>query len=105
LAFERFFRNNLLDDVVITPNADGTPAVRSDITLSIDLTTANTDVVADRVWSAGHTIYISATHDGTARIYNLTGRLIKALPHTAGATVQTVLPRGVYIVCRERKSL
>ncbi|MDR3267728.1 MAG: T9SS type A sorting domain-containing protein [Tannerella sp.] len=39
-----------------------------------------------------------ATHDGTARIYNLTGQLIKALPHAAGETVQTTLPRGVYIV-------
>ncbi|MDR3269389.1 MAG: InlB B-repeat-containing protein [Tannerella sp.] len=97
-------RDNLSDDVLITPTtAAGTytvriRAVRSDITLSIDLMTANTDVATAKVRSYGHTLYISATGDGTARIYGLTGQLIKALPHTASETAQTTLPRGVYIV-------
>ncbi|MDR3194455.1 MAG: hypothetical protein LBT76_04070, partial [Tannerella sp.] len=51
-----------------------------------------------RVWSAGHTLYISATHNGEARIYGITGALVKALPYTAGETAQTTLPQGLYIV-------
>ncbi|MDR3194534.1 MAG: hypothetical protein LBT76_04495, partial [Tannerella sp.] len=78
--------------------------IRQDITLSIDLPTANTDIAADRVWSAGHTLYIHATHDGEARIYGVTGQLIKALPYTAGETVQTTLPQGVYIVVANGKT-
>jgi hypothetical protein len=91
------------DDVLVTPNADGTYtvriyAVRSNITLSIDLATGNAEVAGDRVWSFARTLYIYATHDGTARIYGVTGALVKAIPYAAGETVQSVLPQGMYIV-------
>ncbi|MDR3262594.1 MAG: T9SS type A sorting domain-containing protein [Tannerella sp.] len=47
---------------------------------------------------------MSATHNGEARIYGLTGQLVKTVPHTAGETVQTTLPRGVYIVAVNGRS-
>jgi hypothetical protein len=102
-------RDNMPDDVVVTSNADGTYTVcireiRSAITLSIDLSTGNTDVDGDRIWSSGHTLYIYATHDGEARIYGLTGQLVKALPYTAGETAQTTLPQGVYIVVADGRT-
>jgi hypothetical protein len=32
------------------------------------------------------------------RIYSTAGQLVKALPYTAGETLQSVLPQGLYIV-------
>jgi hypothetical protein len=97
------------DDVTVTPNADGTytviiHAVRSDIRLDIDLATANANVAAAKVWSYAHTLYITATHDGEARIYSTAGQLVKALPYTAGATAESVLPQGIYIVVANGKT-
>jgi len=43
-------------------------------------------------------LYIYAARDGEARIYNLTGQLVKAIPYAAGETVRTALPTGVYVV-------
>jgi hypothetical protein len=43
-------------------------------------------------------LYIYAATDGDARIYNLTGQLVKAIPYAAGETVHTRLPDGVYVV-------
>jgi uncharacterized repeat protein (TIGR02543 family) len=91
------------DGVRITPNADGTytvriRVVRIDITLNIDLLTATESIDVAKVWSYGHTLYIYATTAGTARIYSLTGQLVKTVPYTADNTAQTTLPRGLYIV-------
>jgi hypothetical protein len=33
-----------------------------------------------------------------ARIYGVTGALVKVLPYAAGETVQVALPQGMYIV-------
>jgi hypothetical protein len=57
-----------------------------------------------KVWAYGSTLYITATTSGEAYIYNLSGQLVKMLPHFAGETATTQLPRGVHIVIAEGKT-
>ncbi|MDR3261858.1 MAG: hypothetical protein LBT78_08495 [Tannerella sp.] len=97
------------DGVKVTPNADGSYTViiyrvQEPTTVSIGFTTANDAITAARVWSAGQTLYIHAPQSGTARIYGVTGQLVKTVAHTADETAQTALPRGVYIVVANGKT-
>jgi hypothetical protein len=91
--------------ITATPNADGTYTITVDhiyraTKLYIAFTTASASatVAPAQVWAHGHTLYIYATTAGTARIYGLSGQLVKAVPYAAGETVQAALPSGVYIV-------
>jgi hypothetical protein len=59
---------------------------------------ATVAIASDRIWASGYTLYIYATHDGAAQVYNLTGQLTTALTLAAGETTQTTLPAGVYVV-------
>jgi hypothetical protein len=54
-----------------------------------------------RVWSSGSTLYITAATAGEARVFSTDGRFVKAVPHTAGETGRTALPRGFHIVVTE----
>ena len=50
------------------------------------------------VRASGGILYVTAATNGSAQIYNVAGQLVKTLPHPAGETVQTVLPKGFYLV-------
>ncbi|MDR1524812.1 MAG: hypothetical protein LBS79_06100, partial [Tannerella sp.] len=65
--------------------------------------TGNEDIPAGaRVWSSDRRLYVAAgATDGRAYIYNMTGVLMRILPYTAGETVFTTLPAGIYIVVTE----
>jgi hypothetical protein len=89
--------------VEITPNADGTYTVRirqvrRSLTIAIDFTTAGEVISGNRVWSHAGTLCITAAINGEARIYSVSGRLAKAIPVAAGATTNTPLPAGFYVV-------
>jgi hypothetical protein len=59
---------------------------------------------AQGIRSVGRTLYITAMTSGSARVFNLSGQLVQLIPHTAGETVKTVLPAGLYIVTAEGKT-
>jgi hypothetical protein len=89
------------DDVLVTPNADGTYtvrvyAIRSDITLNIDLTTANTDVAGDRVWSSGHTLYIRHARRRSAHLQHRRPAGKSAAVHGGRNRTDHVAERIVY---------
>ncbi|MDR2764776.1 MAG: hypothetical protein LBB90_07055, partial [Tannerella sp.] len=99
-------------DVLITPQADGSYTVRipvgiPNIQIKIQvntLETANETVPTARVWAGDRTLYIAAATAGEARVYAVTGQLLKTLPHLAGETVTAQLPLGMYIVVAEGKA-
>ncbi|MDR2041274.1 MAG: hypothetical protein LBP98_03025 [Tannerella sp.] len=93
--------------VTRTLNDDGSytvivRAIHQDIELHIALVpataTGTAAVSTAAVWSSGNRIYISAVRTGQARIYSLTGTLVKTVSVHAGETAATTLPAGVYIV-------
>jgi hypothetical protein len=47
---------------------------------------------------SGGVLYLTANTSGTAYIYSAAGQLVTTLPHTAGETVQTSLPKGIYLI-------
>jgi hypothetical protein len=43
-------------------------------------------------------LYITAAATGNAKIYNLTGSVVKTIAIAAGQTAATSLPTGIYVV-------
>ncbi|MDR1600930.1 MAG: YDG domain-containing protein, partial [Tannerella sp.] len=97
--------------VKITRNDDGTWTVHIAYILegmeviaeAVDPISANGDISASaRVWSHGSWLYVAAgANDGRAYIYNISGVLVKTLPYTAGETVFTTLPAGIYVIAAD----
>jgi hypothetical protein len=86
--------------VTVTVSGEGLTAVSLEITYRV-LPVANEAIAGQRVWASGSTLYIAATATGEARVFSTGGQLVKAIPHTAGETVETTLPQGFYIVVAE----
>ncbi|MDR2041047.1 MAG: putative Ig domain-containing protein [Tannerella sp.] len=72
------------------------------VTLQAAPITGNADLEATRVWASGGQLYIASLRDDEAKIYTLSGMLLKSLPLRAGKTVQTSLPPGVHVVRLDR---
>jgi uncharacterized repeat protein (TIGR02543 family) len=64
----------------------------------------NEAVSKANVYAYGNTLYITSAVGGEARIYNVTGVLVKIQPYIAGETAKTTLAKGIYIVVMEGKS-
>jgi hypothetical protein len=65
----------------------------------------NNEIINDaNVWAYGNRLYITSAVGGEARIYNVTGVLVKILPCIAGETTTTPLARGIYFVVMEGKT-
>jgi hypothetical protein len=71
------------------------------ITVTAGSPDGNEAVNGLKVWSHGGQICITSPASGTARIYSLTGQLVKQLTCTSGETDQQPLAAGVYIVKTE----
>jgi hypothetical protein len=56
-----------------------------------------TEVSTGKVWSYGKTLFISSNKAGTAKIYSITGQLVKIVNVNTGITI-TELPTGIYLV-------
>ncbi|MDR3308606.1 MAG: T9SS type A sorting domain-containing protein, partial [Tannerella sp.] len=68
-------------------------------------TTGNEAVVSTaKVWSSGGKLHIASAITGEARIYNVTGMLVKIQPYIAGETSKTTLSGGIYFVVMEGKT-
>ncbi|MDR1675791.1 MAG: hypothetical protein LBR86_04920, partial [Tannerella sp.] len=89
--------------VTVTVGGDGLTTVSLEITYHV-LPVGNEAIAGQQVWAAGGTLYIAATATGEARVFSTGGQFVKAIPHTAGETVETSLPQGVYIVVVEEKT-
>jgi hypothetical protein len=94
--------------VTWTANEDGSYTVRirqirENVTISFGFATGNSVIDGGtRVWSHAGALYTSAARDSEARIYRLSGVLLKIIPLAAGETVRTPLPRGFYIIASGR---
>ncbi|MDR2041124.1 MAG: T9SS type A sorting domain-containing protein [Tannerella sp.] len=95
------------DGLQVTASADGSYAVRIryitenlvvSITASADLSTASATLAGPSVWSRAGRLYIAAATSGSARIYEISGRLLKTFLYAAGETIVQSLPAGIYIV-------
>jgi hypothetical protein len=56
-----------------------------------------TEVSTSKVWSYGKTVFISSNKAGVAKIYSITGQLVKTVNVNTGVTI-TELPTGIYLV-------
>jgi hypothetical protein len=88
--------------VTVTVDGEGLTPVSLEITWRV-LPVGNEAVAGSRVWASGGMLYIAAATTGEARVFGTDGRLVKAIPHTAGETVATALPQGFHIVTAEGK--
>jgi hypothetical protein len=84
-------------------NNDGTwkvrvMAIRQNIVLTIDFSTAETVTEGDAVWSAGRELHITSSVNTNAWIYNIVGSLVRVVAVAAGETHSIPLPPGIYIV-------
>jgi hypothetical protein len=87
------------------PDIDGAFSVRiynikvSDIVITVEYKqgVGVEEVSTSKVWSYGKTLFISSTSNGTAKIYSLTGQLVKTVNVNTGVTI-TELPTGIYLV-------
>jgi hypothetical protein len=87
--------------VTVTVGGSGLKSVSQKVTHRVVSVGNDAMVGAPGVWAAGHTLYIAAATSGEARVFNLSGQLVRAVSHTAGETVKTILPQGLYIVTAE----
>jgi hypothetical protein len=91
------------EGIVVTPNGDGTytiliKGIQEPVDLTVDFTQAAGTVDDTKLWSAGNRLYIHAVHSGEARVYSVTGVLVKGLTVVADETYTTTLPAGIYLV-------
>jgi hypothetical protein len=93
--------------VIVTPNGDGSfevriRTIREAVNISVRMVRnqddGNASVEASRVWASGGQLYIAAIQTGEAKVYTLTGVLLRSIPVEAGLTGQTPLAPGFYIV-------
>ncbi|MDR1674851.1 MAG: putative Ig domain-containing protein [Tannerella sp.] len=75
-------------------------AIRETVHISLQTLSmiGNAGVEAARVWASGGQLYIASLRDDEAKVYTLSGMLLKSVPVMAGKTVQTSLPHGIHIV-------
>jgi uncharacterized repeat protein (TIGR02543 family) len=66
--------------------------------------TNNEVISAANVHAYGNTLYITSAVGGEARIYNVTGVMVKIQPYIAGETTKTTLAKGIYFVVTEGKT-
>ncbi|MDR0835185.1 MAG: T9SS type A sorting domain-containing protein, partial [Tannerella sp.] len=64
--------------------------------------TANAPLPSTKVWTYNNKLHITSSTAGTAKVYNLTGSLVKIIPYAAGETVSEPLQKGIYIVKTEK---
>jgi hypothetical protein len=93
--------------VTVTPNGDGTYAVRihaihRSITVGIDaptdITSNDNMPAADRVWTAAGHLYLVSAVTGDAKVYNATGVMVKIIHCVEGETVRVPLSAGLHVV-------
>jgi hypothetical protein len=60
--------------------------------------TGNTNVDNGKVWTNQGTLFINSTTNGIAKVYNISGGLVKTVKVDANNITTTELPNGVYIV-------
>ena len=91
--------------VRVVSNGDGTYTVtiykiREAIDLRISFAAPNSNVEADgsSIYTERETLYVTSPTANTAKVYNVSGVLVRTLALSAGETVRTALPAGFYIV-------
>jgi len=92
----KVYAQGIGDAVITVQTNDGnkTASVNISILPPVGLEDVNS---AFKVWSFGNTLYIKASQSGTAKIYNITGKLLYDLTYDANE-VSVTLPRGMYII-------
>ncbi|MDR0836526.1 MAG: hypothetical protein LBN11_08125 [Tannerella sp.] len=81
--------------------------VQQNVVVNIDFIskskpTGNEAIAASKVWAKSGTLYVTSANE--ARVYNLTGALVKVIPSAAGATNTAQLSKGIYLVVAEGKT-
>lgn len=91
--------------VRVVSNGDGTYTVtiykiREAIDLRISFAAPNSNVEADgtSIYTERETLYLTSPTANTAKVYNVSGVLVRTLTLSAGETVRTALPAGFYVV-------
>jgi hypothetical protein len=67
-------------------------------------TTGNEVIIDAKVRSSAGKLHITSAVTGEARIYHVSGVLLKIQPYIAGETTSTTLERGIYFVVMEGKT-
>ncbi|MDR2918054.1 MAG: InlB B-repeat-containing protein [Tannerella sp.] len=91
-------------------NADGSYSItikriQETVTVSIEFVnddTSNEITKGTHVWAANGNIYMTATHNGNAAIYHISGSLVTTIPVRAGETSSIPLAPGYYVVVLNR---
>ena len=67
---------------------------------SISFAAPNSNVEADgtSIYTERETLYVTSPTANTAKVYNVSGVLVRTLTLSAGETVRTALPAGFYVV-------
>ncbi|MDR1747219.1 MAG: hypothetical protein LBR49_08120 [Tannerella sp.] len=91
-------------------NADGTYTVtvknitKQPTTITVKFDTSAEVLEGAKVWSSAGQLYVSAVKAGAAKVYSISGALIKSIAVAAGETSATALPSGFYIVTLDGKA-
>jgi hypothetical protein len=96
------------DEVYVTPLGNNVfrvriPAIRENIQIffkvnGVDVPMGNEQIEPTRIWTEGGNVCIASTGGGEARIYMLTGALVRYFPVMAGKTARIPLGAGFYLV-------
>ena len=91
--------------VRVVSNGDGTYTVtiyriREAIDLRISFAAPNSNVEADgtSIYAEREVLYVTSPTANTAKVYNVSGALVRTMTLSAGQTVRTALPAGFYVV-------
>lgn len=91
--------------VRVVSNGDGTYTVtiyrvREAIDLRISFAAPNSNVEADgtSIYAEREVLYVTSPTTNTAKVYNVSGALVRTMTLSAGQTVRTALPAGFYVV-------
>ncbi len=92
--------------VRVVSNGDGTYTVtifriREAIDLRISFVKnpdSNVEADGTSIYTDRGVLYVTTPADNTARVYNVSGALVRTLKLSAGETIRTALPAGFYVV-------
>ena len=94
------------EGVKIVKNQDGTYSVTilkiqttTNIGIKFEETPVDNELVAvQKVWGDNGMLHISSVSGGQAKVYSITGQLIKSISFSSGEAINAVLPKGLYII-------
>lgn len=99
------------EGVKVEKNEDGTYSVTilriqtaTNIGIAFQSPVENELITTQKIWG-GDGLHISLEEGGRAKVYSITGQLIKTISFSRGETIHTVLPKGLYLILMDNRKV